>query len=154
MATSVVCCDSRFFTVPRAHARGTVKTGPGTGEALMRGETVPGPLPIGILQDVRYLFARTEAALGPVRFEWVHNGELAWIVQRHRGATESSALRVISGEAQDWVRFDVEAGLEALRALLAQFPRNTGIILKGRVGLTSHMADVIRKARVPAKIRH
>ena len=120
----------------------------------MRGETVPEPLPIGVLQDVGDLYARAEAALGPVRFEWVHNGELAWIVQLHRGATESTALRITSGEAQDWVQFDVEAGLEALRAVLAQLPLNTGVILKGWVGLTSHVADVIRKARVPAKITH
>ena len=122
----------------------------GTGESLMRSETVPEPLPGGILQDVRDLYARAEAALGPVRFEWVHNGELAWIVQLHPGATESIALT--SGEAQDWVKFDVEAGLEALRALLAQLPRNTGVILSGRVGETSHMADLIRDARVPALI--
>jgi hypothetical protein len=126
----------------------------GTGESLMRGETVPELLPMSILQDVRNLYARADAALGPVRFEWVHNGELAWIVQLHRGSTKSTALRVTSGEAQDWVKFDVEAGLEALRALLAQLPRSTGVILKGRVGLTSHMADIIRKARVPAKMTH
>jgi hypothetical protein len=126
----------------------------GIGEPLMRGETVPEPLPAGILQDVRDLYARAEAALGPVRFEWVHNGELAWIVQLHRGATESTPARVTSGEAKDWVQFDVEAGLEALRSLLAQLPRNTGVALKGGVGLTSHIADVIRKARVPARITH
>jgi hypothetical protein len=126
----------------------------GTGESLMRGETVPESLPIGILEDVRDLYARAEAALGPVRFEWVHNGELAWIVQLHRGATESTDLRITQGEAQSWVQFDVAKGLETLREFLIQLPPNTGIILKGRVGLTSHVADVIRKAKVPAKITH
>jgi hypothetical protein len=126
----------------------------GTGESLMRGETVPEPLPPRVLQDVRDLYARAEAVLGPVRFEWVHNGEHVWIVQFHRGATETTFLRVTSGEASDWVQFDVGAGLGALRALLTELPPNTGVILKGRIGLTSHLADVIRKARVPARIAH
>jgi hypothetical protein len=46
----------------------------------------------------------------------------------------------------------VTAGLSALRSILAKLPRDTGLILKGRVGLTSHVADVVRKAHVPAKM--
>jgi len=118
----------------------------------MLGKEGPEPLPANVLQDVRVQYARAEAALGPVRFEWVHDGEHVWIVQLHRGATESTRLRLTSGEANNWVEFDVGAGLAALRTLLAELPRNTGLIFKGRVGLTSHVADVVRKARVPAKM--
>jgi len=132
---------------------GTIVEGrAGTGESLMLGERHPEPLPAVILQDVREMYTRAEAALGPLRFEWVHDGKRVWIVQLHPGATESTLLRPSSGEPNYWIEFDVKAGLPALRALLAELPRNTGLLLKGRVGLTSHVADVIRKARVPAKM--
>ena len=124
----------------------------GTGDSLMLGEGNPESLPTGILQDVQDLYIQATAALGPVRFEWVHDGERVWIVQLHRGATESTHLRLTPGDAKDWVEFEVKAGLPALRALLKEFPRNTGLVLKGRVGLTSHVADVIRKAKIPAKM--
>jgi hypothetical protein len=50
------------------------------------------------------------------------------------------------------VEFDVRNGLAALRKLLAKLESGKGLILKGNVGLTSHVADVIRKSRVPAKM--
>jgi hypothetical protein len=56
------------------------------------------------------------------------------------------------GEATYWVEFDVRNGLAALRKLLAKLESGKGLILKGNVGLTSHVADVIRKSRVPAKM--
>lgn len=124
----------------------------GTGETLMLGEGKPEVVPSGILQDVQEVYNRAEAALGPVRFEWVHDGKRVWVVQLHRGATESTLVRLTSGEANDWVEFDVTAGLTALRTLLGGLPPNTGLVLRGRVGLTSHMADVVRKSRAPARM--
>ena len=118
----------------------------------MLGETSPELLPASVRNDVINLYERIRAVLGAVRFEWVHDGEQVWIVQLHRGATESTLLRLTPGEARDWVEFNVESGLTALRALLAELPQNTGLVLKGRVGLTSHVADVIRKAHVPARM--
>jgi hypothetical protein len=120
----------------------------------MLGEGKPEPLPSDVLRDVQELYSRAEAALGPVRFEWVHDGKRVWIVQLHRGATESTLFRLTSGEATDWIEFDVEAGLGALRALLAELPPKTGLRLRGRVGLTSHLADVVRRARIPATMMH
>jgi hypothetical protein len=124
----------------------------GTGVPLMLGEVNPEPLPNRIISDVRSLYQQAEAALGPVRFEWVHDNNTAWIVQFHRGVTDSSALRLTSGEAAYWVEFDVTNGLAALRNLLTTLDSDEGLILKGRVGLTSHVADVIRKSGVPAKM--
>jgi hypothetical protein len=124
----------------------------GTGIALMLGEGLPEPLPNQVLVDVKNLYETARAALGPVRFEWVHDGLRAWIVQLHRGATESTFLSVTPGEATEWVEFDVGNGLKPLRDLLSRMRYGTGLILKGRVGLTSHVADVIRKARIPAKM--
>jgi hypothetical protein len=124
----------------------------GEGETLMLGRTLPEKIPSPIAADVRALFAHAQAALGPVRLEWVHDGRRAWVVQLHRGATESSQTQITGGEASRWIAFEPSQGLEALRAQLAELPEDSGLLLKGRVGLTSHIADVIRKARVPARM--
>jgi hypothetical protein len=91
--------------------------------------------------------------LGPVRFEWVHDGSRVWIVQLHKGATDSSASTLVPGEADQWEVFDVASGLEELRRLLAQLPSNVGLQIRGDVGLTSHVADLLRKAQRPARLQ-
>jgi hypothetical protein len=65
---------------------------------------------------------------------------------------ESSGTIIVPGEASRWVRFKVEQGAEALRELIVELPAGNGLILVGEMGLTSHIADVIRRARVPARI--
>lgn len=124
----------------------------GEGESFMQGECAPEALPEEIEADVRDLFVHAEAALGAVRFEWVHDGNRAWIVQLHRGATETDLTRITQGEAERWVCFDVRQGLEVLRSQIADMAPGAGLILKGKVGLTSHIADVIRKAQIPARM--
>ena len=124
----------------------------GEGETLMQGTALPERIPSRIAADVRALFAHAHAALGPVRLEWVHDGKRAWVVQLHRGATETTRTQITSGEAFRWIAFEPSRGLEALRAQLANLPAGSGLLVKGRVGLTSHIADVIRRARVPARM--
>lgn len=126
----------------------------GTGDSLMVGESTPETLPAAIADDIKAMYRRAKDVFGPVRFEWVHDGDQVWIVQLHRGATESDATRLTSGDARDWVEFDVTSGLPALRSLLSDLPGDTGLLLKGRVGLTSHIADVVRRARIPARMTH
>ena len=40
---------------------------------------------------------------------------------------------------------------EQLRDLLAEMPRGAGVLVEGKVGLTSHIADVLRKEGRPAR---
>lgn len=124
----------------------------GEGETLMQGAALPERLPSRIAADVRAHYEHAHAALGPVRLEWVHDGKRAWIVQLHRGATETTRTQIAGGEASNWIQFEPSRGLEELRAMLAELPQGAGVLLKGKVGLTSHIADVIRKARVPARM--
>ena len=124
----------------------------GEGESLMRGMAVPEPLPKRVESDVRHLFKKAAERLGAVRFEWVHDGRKAWIVQLHRGATQSIATVLVPGEAEHWRSFEVKRGLEALRVELDMMNLDEGIRLIGQVGLTSHIADVIRRAGKPARI--
>jgi hypothetical protein len=124
----------------------------GEGESLMLGTSAPEQLPKSIRADVQSLYLLAEAAIGEVRFEWVHDGDQAWIVQLHSGATETTQDYITRGDVERWQTFDVNAGLEELRKIVALLPAGTGLILSGRVGLTSHFADVIRRANVPARI--
>lgn len=124
----------------------------GPGDAFMLGTAKAERLPPNVLEDVHRLHAAAAAELGPVRLEWVHDGERAWVVQMHRGATVSAAGVLVPGTARHWTRFDVAQGLEMLRKLLATLEPGEGVELVGEVGLTSHIADVIRKANMPARM--
>jgi hypothetical protein len=123
----------------------------GAGDAFMQGVAPAEALPPEILQSVDRLHADA-AELGPVRLEWVHDGERPWVVQMHAGATVSAPGILVPGDAKQWVHFDIADGLESLRHVLSNLQPNQGLKLLGEVGLTSHIADVIRKARVPARM--
>jgi hypothetical protein len=122
------------------------------GDHFMLGRKVPEKIPASITADVQSLYEHAKAALGPVRFEWVHDGARAWIVQLHKGATDSAASTIVPGEARRWEVFQVSRGLEALRGFLDQLPHDVGVRIEGEIGLTSHIADLLRKARRPARM--
>jgi hypothetical protein len=124
----------------------------GEGDHFMLGRKVPEQIPASIITDVQSLYEHAKAALGAVRFEWVHDGSRAWIVQLHKGATDSAASTIVPGDAPHWEVFEVSRGLEALRGFLDQLPGDVGVSIEGEIGLTSHIADLLRKARRPARI--
>jgi hypothetical protein len=124
----------------------------GEGDLFMLGIGAPELLPDFVLEDVRAAHRRLQDALGPVRFEWVHDGDKVWIVQLHLGATRSTAKVLVPGDVGRWIHFDASEGLEKLRLTLRDLPADAGLSLVGNVGLTSHIADVVRKAGRPARI--
>lgn len=124
----------------------------GEGDAFMLGMRQAEVLPAAILHDVAAAHGALAAVLGPVRIEWVHDGQKVWVVQLHLGQTRSSAAALVEGQAERWERFDVREGLAELRVFLGRLPEGAGIVLAGDVGLTSHIADVVRKAGRPARI--
>src|SRR5690606_24891098 len=111
------------------------------GDLFMLGVNAPELLPGAIIEAVRSAHRRLDDALGPVRFEWVHDGDRVWIVQLHLGATRSTPKVLVPGDAEDWVRFDAREGLEKLRGALRTLRPGAGLALVGNVGLTSHIAD-------------
>jgi len=135
-------------------ARGevVVEGAAGEGDRFMLGQKVPERLPRNVVGDVEAVYQRTKERLGPVRFEWVHDGTRVWIVQLHKGATDSAASTLVPGEADRWETFDVSSGLEELRSLLHRLPSGVGVRIRGEVGLTSHVADLLRKHRRPARL--
>ena len=124
----------------------------GEGEAFMLGTVQAEVLPHDITSDVVRLYSRAHDLLGPVRFEWVHDGKQAWIVQLHRGATVRFDNIIVPGEADVWHSFDILNGLPQLRELLSTIAADDGITLIGQIGLTSHVADTLRKSKHPARI--
>jgi hypothetical protein len=73
-------------------------------------------------------------------------------VQLHRGGTTSVDKIVVPGEALTWRNFDITLGLAQLREELKHMTTGEGVVIIGQMGLTSHVADVLRKAGFPAKI--
>lgn len=124
----------------------------GAGDLLMLGQVLPDELPAAVTADIEEAHRRLASALGPVRIEWVHDGAIAWIVQLHVGATGTSATTIVAGDAERWHDFDVGQGLPALRDLLVRAESGMGVRLIGRVGLTSHVADVLRRWGGPARM--
>lgn len=124
----------------------------GEGDRFMVGLRNPETLPPGILREVQAAYTAVTDALGPARFEWVHDGECVWVVQLHKGGTSSAAATLVPGDAREWAVFHASEGLEALRKFIARLPAGVGIRIEGEVGLTSHIADLVRKAKRPARI--
>ncbi len=108
-------------------------------------------LPDQVYRDVTSACKHLSKQLGAIRFEWAHDGERVWILQLHKGKTESSHTELVPGDAAHWITFNSQDGLEALRKLLQTIPPNTGVVFDGIIGLTSHLSDLVRKSRVPAR---
>lgn len=124
----------------------------GDGEAFMLGTAIPEDLPSYVIADVHQIFNQAYNAFGPIRFEWVHDGEKVWVVQLHRGATATQDKTIVPGSPEIWQEFDIALGLSALRVQLDAMKDNEGIVITGKIGLTSHVADVLRKKNRPAKL--
>ncbi|QOZ32104.1 hypothetical protein [Bradyrhizobium sp. CCBAU 53421] len=124
----------------------------GEGDAFMLGKKSPERMPESVLEDVAETYLSAMRKLGPVRFEWVHDGSKVWIVQLHRGGTSSVAATLVPGEASRWEVFEVSKGLEELRRLLHSLPDDVGVRIRGEIGLTSHFADLLRKMNRPSRI--
>ena len=100
------------------------------------------------------LAKRARSALGPVRIEFVHDGKEAWVVQFHRSADRYRSGVISPGSpGRGWFDFDPAAGLEQLNELITRAQaEDKGVRVVGPVGLTSHVGDLLRKARVPAEL--
>jgi hypothetical protein len=124
----------------------------GEGEAFMLGQAKTS-LPDVVRNAVEQVYDQISCQLGPVRFEWVYDGQQVWVVQFHRGGTLSLGSTIYPGEPEYYHRFDVKQGLPALRTLIAKVQDTSdGILLVGDVGVTSHFGDVLRRAKIPSRI--
>jgi hypothetical protein len=125
----------------------------GFGDEFMLGRRPPEELPPEIAGSLRDLYRRAAGRLGAVRFEWAHDGARPWILQLHRGTTEAMGRDVFPGDASCYHSFEISQGIDALRELIVRVEgTGEGIVLVGRVGVTSHFGDLLRRARIPSRI--
>jgi hypothetical protein len=126
----------------------------GEGDRFMLGDVAPTPLPDAVISDVNAVLSRASQVLGPVRVEWVHDGQRAWVVQLHR-ATQTIEPGVFHPGIPEngWLVFTPADGLAALTDVIKQAKQQgRGVRVTGPVGLTSHVGDLIRRASVPAVV--
>ena len=124
---------------------------PGYGDDFMLGRAI-GEVPRLVQDSVLHLYHAVATQLGPVRFEWVYDGEQTWIVQLHKGATASLGNVIYPGEPTLFHRFEVKQGIENLRELIQRIKKDEGIVIAGEIGITSHLGDLLRKAKIPSRI--
>jgi hypothetical protein len=109
-------------------------------------------LPDAVVDDVRRVGARAAATLGPVRFEWAHDGDRAWVLQLHLATTTATSTTIHPGSPSRWHRFDPSLGLDRLRDLIAIVDGDEGIEITAPIGVTSHAGDLLRRAAIPSRL--
>ena len=125
----------------------------GFGDNFMLGLIGPSSLDAGLVGRLEHLHATLLRFVGSVRAEWVFDGEKIWIIQVQQEMAVSAGLTIVPGEVESEREFDVSRGLSGLRELV-ELVRGSrvGIKIIGNVGMTSHIADVLRRYRVPSRI--
>lgn len=152
IAQAAVKAEFSGAAITRKDGRLHIEGIAGAGDEFMLGRAVPERLPENIVHDLQQINRSLRKRLGPVRFEWAHDGDRPWIIQLHVGATATTTTIIVPGEPSEWASFQSDAGLEALRELLVTLPLHVGLRLEGEVGLTSHIADLARKSGRPTRI--
>jgi hypothetical protein len=138
--------------MPGGDGRLLVEGVAGFGDDFMLARTPPAALPDAVADDVRRVGARAADTLGPVRFEWAHDGDQAWVLQLHLAEAASEGTTIHPGTPARWRRFDPSLGLEKLRELIASVDGDEGIEVTGHIGVTSHAGDLLRRAAIPSRL--
>lgn len=122
----------------------------GEGALFMLGQQERESLPTSIVSDVRTLLDKAHRALGLVRIEWAHDGVRAWVLQLHVLNARTASLG--QGTADHWVDYDPRDGLDYLQEVVDDaLATGAGVTVTRPVGVTSHVGDLLRRARVPAR---
>lgn len=131
----------------------TIEGVAGRGDQFMLGGGRPEPLPDDVVKAVADTAEKLQATLGPVRIEWAFDGARVWVLQLQQASAVGHAATIVPGSPRQWRTFDVSEGLEALRALIDDASEHgDGIVLRGDVGVTSHLGDVLRRAGIPSRL--
>jgi hypothetical protein len=112
-------------------------------------------IPREVEAAVDSLNRKAAAIFGPVSFEWVFDGNLAWVVQLHIGRSASQGDVIYPGDPAEWLEISGSESLERLRQAVSLIdPKRTGIVLVGSIGTSSHKGEFLRKAGIPSRLRH
>jgi hypothetical protein len=135
-----------------ADSNPVVEGATGYGDRFMLGASPPTSLPERVVADIETLMRQASSQLGPVRMEWAHDGNRAWILQFHLAGETARKGVIVPGEAARWRPYHPQEGLDVLRELIELAAANgEGVVITGPVGITSHVGDLLRKAGLPAR---
>jgi hypothetical protein len=141
-------------TITQANGEPLIEGKSGYGDNFMLGQEI-GEVPEDIKSEVLRLYEKAKSIMGDIRMEWCYDSREVWVVQFHCGRTSTQGNIIVPSKSAEtkWIDFSVEQGLEKLRELIASIQdEKTGIKIIGKVGLTSHIGDVLRKAQIPSYI--
>lgn len=125
----------------------------GFGNEFMLGNQPPEDLPATVFRAVRESYDRLSVLLGPVSIEWAFDGENVWVLQLHQERSVSSGATIVPGKPSGWEEVNTPVDLERLRQLVEKsIKEDKGIRLRGIVGITSHVAEILRRAGVPSEM--
>ena len=125
----------------------------GFGDDFMLGRVGPAQMEPALIDRLRELHMTLARYVGGVRAEWAFDGQVVWLIQLQQEAAMSSGQTIVPGEVGFEHTFDVSRGLSGLRELVELVRgRSEGIKLIGNVGMTSHIADVLRRNKIPSRI--
>jgi hypothetical protein len=153
---SQAAVPSVFAGAAIAEADGTLRIEGvrGSGDRFML-TGVNSELPQEIRTCVATLNEAAKNVFGPVSFEWVFDGQTAWVVQLHVGQSESQGDVIYPGEPQEWIEISASRSLEQIRDVIGKLdPARTGVVLVGSIGTSSHKGDLLRTSRIPSRLRH
>ncbi|GAA4747823.1 hypothetical protein GCM10023350_35920 [Nocardioides endophyticus] len=139
---------------PRTNQLGPAVEGVrGYGDRFMLGEHEPEHLPPVVESLVAETWRSLVKMLGPVSLEWAYDGNDIWVLQLHRAGGVSGDDVIYPGSpAHGWLQYKAGQPLDDLRELITQAQReDRGIEVHGRVGITSHVGDLLRGAGIPAR---
>jgi hypothetical protein len=141
-------------SLPAGEERNYVEGVAGRGDDFMQGIRKLEPLPDRVIRDVQELASRAKKVLGPVRLEWIHDGNMAWAVQLQLTSREYRPSVINPGDPENgWLEFDPASGLVHLNDLISRARlERRGVRIIAPVGITSHVGDLLRRASIPARL--
>jgi hypothetical protein len=126
----------------------------GFGDEFMLGRVGAASLEKTLNAALNDLHNELVSKIGAVRAEWAFDGKDLWLLQLQQETAVSSGMQIVPGDFEEELDFDLAGGIAGLRELVAPVrDRNIGIVLHGNVGMTSHIADILRRNSIPSRIQ-
>jgi len=139
-------------SAPLSDGRNEIEGVPGEGDAFMLGGAPASKIPAAVASKVDRILRTLSETLGPVSAEWAFDGELVWILQLHRADPLDEGV-LSPGDAEEWFDYRPSDGLNALRTMIGEVEgRSVGVRVTEPIGITSHVGDLLRKHRIPARL--